>query len=357
MWRPSVNAQSYRLVVSPNPDLSAPVFDANVGNVSTYQYTFDRDYSPLCWQVTAINDLGQASGGIGSFGIDRVDPTAAVSALLSTMSDSTFPVSWSGTDDNAGVRWYNVQYRDGNRPDSVWVDWQTNTTAIAAPFTGQPGHTYYFRAQAMDNATNTGAYARGDGDTHTSIDLNSRAQTPWWDAGYAGKRNLVILNNDSHGLPTGYPIHLHFDASTSPSAGDIYNASRAATKGDDVRVVYQDKTELSRYVQTFASDHVDLWFDLQQSIGANPVADSTSYQLYYGNASASHAPGNINDVLPEGADANTVGLWHTMESSGNGLLDSSGRGYAGTMNNGSRSVDGKFGNTVVFNESPSLLVQ
>ncbi len=355
VWHPSVNAQSYRLVVSPNPDLSAPVFDANVGNVSSYQYTFGQDYSPLYWQVTAINDLGQASGGVGSFGIDRVAPVAAMSALSSTVSDSTFPVSWGGTDSDAGVRWYNVQYRDGNRPDSTWVDWQTNTTTIVASFIGQPGHTYYFRAQAMDNAANTSAYADGDGDTHTTIDLNSRAQTPWWDSGYAGKRNLVIVNNDPHTLPSGYPIHLHFDAGTSPSAGDIYNASRAATKGDDVRVVYQDKTELSRYVQTFTPDQINLWFDLQSSIGGSPSSDSTDYQLYYGNANASHAPGNINDVLPEGADANTMGLWHTMESSGNSLLDSSGRGYSGTISNGSRSTDGKFGNTVVFNGSNTTL--
>ena len=47
VWRPSVNAFSYQLVISANADMSSPLFNQNVGSVTSYQYTFSQDYSPL----------------------------------------------------------------------------------------------------------------------------------------------------------------------------------------------------------------------------------------------------------------------------------------------------------------------
>jgi len=336
VWRPSINANSYQLVISANADMSSPLFSQNVGNVSSYQYTFSQDLSPAYWQVSAINDLGQTVSQ-DTFGIDRVSPIASVTALLGATTDSTFTVTWSGSDNDAGIQWYNVQYRDGNDPGSTWVNWQTNTTAIAALFTGEPGHTYYFRAQAMDKATNLSAYAGGDGDTHTIIDLNARPQTPWWKTEYTGKRNAIILNNDTQGLSTGYPIHLHFDASTTPTASDIYSSSLAANPGDDIRIVYQDTTEIPRYLTNFTSTQVDIWFDLQAPIGPNPATDTTDYQMYYGN------------------DGNTMGVWYFQEGNGTTVNDSSGRGHSGTINNGSWNQNGKYGPAVVFNGSSTTV--
>jgi|GEM_PF-2438291 len=349
VWRPSISALSYQLVISANADLSSPLFNQNVGNVSSYQYTFSQDLSPAYWQVTAINDIGQTVAQT-SFGIDRVPPTASVTALPATTTDSTFTVTWSGSDNDAGVEWYNVQYRDGNDPSATWVNWQTSTTAIAALFTGQPGHTYYFRAQAMDNASNLSAYAGGNGDTSTIIDLNARPQSPWWNSAYTGKRDLIILNNDTQTLPTGYPIHLHFDASTTPTASDIYSSSLATNPGDDIRIVYQDTTQIPRFLQTFTATQVDIWFNLQASIGPNPATDTTNYQLYYGNASETTPSYTINDVIPEPTDGNTVGLWHFQEGNGSTISDSSGNGYTGSAANMTWTT-GKFGPAGSFNGS------
>ena len=63
-------------------------------------------------------------------------------------------------------------------------------------------------------------------------------------------------------MPVHYPIRVHFDSTTTPTAQEIYNASAASTKGNDVRIVYNDATELNRTVQRFTSSQIDLWFPL-----------------------------------------------------------------------------------------------
>lgn len=61
-------------------------------------------------------------------------------------------------------------------------------------------------------------------------------------------------------LPAAYPVLLHFDSSTTPTASQIYNGSLSAQKGDDVRLVYNDQTELARQILTFSPTAVDIWF-------------------------------------------------------------------------------------------------
>jgi Tol biopolymer transport system component len=80
----------------------------------------------------------------------------------------TFTVQWSGADNGlSGLRSYDVQYRDG--PDGSWSDWLLDTTQTDAVFTGEYGHTYYFRCRARDYAYNLEAYPDGDGDTFTRV--------------------------------------------------------------------------------------------------------------------------------------------------------------------------------------------
>jgi hypothetical protein len=343
-WTPALRATSYQLLIGLADPPSAANALVNVtlpGSTTSYTATFGSSYPQLHTLLIANGDLGTGSAG-WPFGIDTQAPVAAVTALPASESDTQFTVSWSGSDDASNVRWYDVQYRDGNRPDSTWTDWKTATTDIAAIFAGQPGHSYYFRARALDVAGNLGTYAAGDGDQHTLIDLASVPSTPWWNTAYAAKRSIVILNNDAHAIPSGYPIKLHFDAGTSPTAAELYAESAATPKGADVRVVYQDTTELPRYVQNLTSTSIDIWFDLSASIGGSPTTDSTDYQIYVGNPSASMPATTIGDVLPESNESGTVGNWHLNEGSGTAIADSSGNGYSGTANNVSW-IQGKFG--------------
>jgi murein DD-endopeptidase MepM/ murein hydrolase activator NlpD len=355
-WRTGLpRTDSYHLVVSdgPNPISDpTPLLDRTFYQETTeYTHTFDTDYEDLYWYIAASNDVGTTVGGDNyHFGIDLDPPTSTVEVLPAVSTDIKFTVNWSGSDARSGLRWYDVQVRDGERGE--WVDWMINTTNTAAIFAGQPGHTYYFRVRAMDEVGNWESYPAGDGDTYTLVDPTAAPSPAWWDTAYSYKRNLVILNNDSHGVGSHYPVHLHFDLTTTPTADEIYNASQAAVKGNDVRVVYQDQTELDRFVQEFSATNIDIWFALQAGLGSSQ-SDSTNYQLYYGNAAAGTPSTDINDVFQPTVDEHTVALWHFQEGTGSTVYDTSGRGHNGSFSSPGWTTDGRFGNSGAFNGSSS----
>ena len=63
-----------------------------------------------------------------------------------------FTIAWSGTDNLAGIRTYDVQIKDGLQ--DAWTDWVMDSYELSAPFTGIGGHDYYFRMRARDWAFN-----------------------------------------------------------------------------------------------------------------------------------------------------------------------------------------------------------
>lgn len=81
--------------------------------------------------------------------VDGAPPSSTVSAVAAVDGD-TVQVTWRGSDYGSGVAGYDVWVRAGT--DGDWTRWQSATTALSAPFTGQPGQTYTFRSQAIDRA-------------------------------------------------------------------------------------------------------------------------------------------------------------------------------------------------------------
>src|SRR5262249_16916822 len=79
--------------------------------------------------------------------IDASSPVSHVQALPAQQSATTFTVSWSGTDEGAGIEDYTVYVEeDGGAP----TPWMTQTQATSATFTGQTGHSYGFFSVARD---------------------------------------------------------------------------------------------------------------------------------------------------------------------------------------------------------------
>ncbi len=352
-WVETLRTTSYRLQASTQENFATLLIDQTFPATETqYTHTFAEEHETVYWRVIAYGPYGQNDGG-RRFYIDTTPPTSAVNGLPAVTTDTKFSVGWSGSDARSGLRWYHLQVRDGNRADSVWSDWLVNTTKTAEIFTGLPGHTYYFRVRAMDNQGNWEEWPAGDGDTHTRIDLAAAPLTAWWNDGYRFKHNLVILNNDSDGIPAQYPVRLHFDSTTNPTAAEIYNASLAPNKGDDLRLIYDNQTELPRFVQRFTTSEIDIWFPMHTGLGGGQK-DESSYQLYYGNSQAANPPADMNAVFLPKADQNTMGLWHLHEGSGNTAYDSSGRSRHGSFINPNWG-EGYLGPAASFNGSSSYV--
>jgi len=352
-WDDSYRTNNYVLQVSDQSSFASLLVDVSLPyGTSQYSHTFDAEYPTLYARVISHGPYG-VNEASSQLHIDQTPPTSSVSPLPATVTEDKFTVAWSGGDGRSGLRWYHLQVREGSRPDSVWTDWLVNTTKTAEIFQGQPGRQYYFRARAMDAIGNWEAWPAGDGDTHTLVDPTSVPADTWWNNGYAWKHNLVILNNDGATMPAHYPIHVHLDGSTTPSAAEVYNASLAATKGQDVRVVYQNTTELNRVVQNFSPSQIDIWFPLAAAVGGGATVNG-DYQLYYGSAAAGSPPDDLNAVFLPEADANTVGLWHFQEGGGATVFDSSGRSHHGTFVAPGWST-GLHGWTGEFNGSTSIV--
>ena len=83
--------------------------------------------------------------------VNILPPTARIASLASN-SPTAFLVRWTGFDsvDGSDNQLFDVQYKDGD--NGSWQDWLTFTPATAGVFSGQEGHTYFFRCRATNYA-------------------------------------------------------------------------------------------------------------------------------------------------------------------------------------------------------------
>jgi len=117
--------------------------------------------------------------------IDSGAPSSRVNALPGVTLPGRFLVSWGGVDDAApgpagsGIAAYTIWVStDGG----AYVQWLSQTTRTAFPFTGIAGHTYRFVSEATDHVGNLEAL-RTTADATTSVSAVSieafhRSRTP-----------------------------------------------------------------------------------------------------------------------------------------------------------------------------------
>jgi hypothetical protein len=352
-WTLPLRTQSQTLRVSTSSDVwgdPAPLFEAALGStVTTTSHTFTQDYAHLYWSIRASNSTGAAASGVLWFGIDLVAPACSIPALPSMSYENNFQVHWNGIDALSGIGSYNIQYEDSR--SGQWSDWQTSVPAAKTYdlFIGQPGHAYSFRCQAKDNAGNPGQYP-ASGDTSISIDPSSRPQEPWWLAAYGRKRNITIQNNmPAVALPANYPVNVQFTTTTSPTAAEIYNLSQSANKCDDLRILYDNATQLNRFIKKCASDSIDIWFRTQAGIPAGGT--DAHYQMYIGNPSASNPPADASQIWYPYRESDTTNLYLFQEGSGSTAYDSSGYGRNCTINPSVNWSTAKWGTGLHFNHA------
>ncbi len=99
--------------------------------------------------------------------VEALPPTSSVGALPAFVKNQV-TLQWNGSDPGgSGIETYDVQYRDG--VNGAWTGWLTGTLNLTAAFSGESGHTYFFRARAIDKAQNLEGWPAGDGDASTQF--------------------------------------------------------------------------------------------------------------------------------------------------------------------------------------------
>jgi hypothetical protein len=347
-WEPALRAEGYILRVSTTPDPfgdPSPVLNVALGpNTTEYSHTFSQDYAALYWSVRASNGAGTGDSAIASFGIDLVQPNCAVQPLPAVHYDTVATVNWVGSDNASGVRSFDVQVRDSQRGD--WLDWLVDSEAAVAQFLGQPGLSYEFRCRARDRAGNVGTFP-ANAQASTKLDPTARPPEPWWNGSYSGKRTLNILNSmPSAVLPAGYPVVLRAAGAT---AAEIYDASQSSPKCNDLRVVYNNATELDRLVTKCTSGEIEIWFRNQASIA--PGGSSNAHQLYFGNPGAGSPPSQPTAVWYPTSDGDTVALYYFQEGSGAQAFDASGNNRTCSIDPSVQWAASKFGQGLRLNRA------
>jgi hypothetical protein len=117
--------------------------------------------------------------------------------------------------------------------------------------------------------------------TASSVTLGKDAN--WWDLSWNYKRALTIRNLSGATLNANTPVQVTINTASLESV---------RTDCNDLRIVYQNSTELSRsYVLATGATNCTnspstvITFPIQANLAAG-VTDSTNYVIYYGNSSA-----------------------------------------------------------------------
>jgi uncharacterized repeat protein (TIGR01451 family) len=143
---------------------------STLGPAHPFSTTHTTD-APLSELVLTYLDDAEGLLATTATTLDKISPTSAVSALPPYTTTTSFPVAWSGTDVGSCVLDYDVQFKDGY--EGTWTDWLTQTQSTSATFSGQDGHTYFFRSRARDVFGNRGSYSNAEwGDTFASVLIN-----------------------------------------------------------------------------------------------------------------------------------------------------------------------------------------
>ena len=120
---------------------------------------------------------------------DITPPTATINSLPANSAAGNIAVSWSGSDAETGIWYFDVQYQING---GSFTSWQTKTTSATATLTGaQCFNTYGFRVRARDLAGNLADYS-STVSTYIACDF-SLAANPASVTGAAGQPETTTI--------------------------------------------------------------------------------------------------------------------------------------------------------------------
>lgn len=137
-------------------DVQVQINDGAWGNWLTGVTQTSADYGgddgrKYAFRVRGVDNAGNVEAygpAEASTVVDNMPPSVTVNPLPAIINTDTFAVTWSGSDADAGIQYYDVQYRYNNGP---WILWQAATIATGATFSGASEGVYQFEARGVDN--------------------------------------------------------------------------------------------------------------------------------------------------------------------------------------------------------------
>jgi hypothetical protein len=175
------------------------------------------------FHVRALDLAGNAATGATHYGpilIDTEPPTAWITTSAGSVNTRTINVGWSGGDTGSGVYSYDVQT---NVDSAGWNDWQSNTQASTAVYTGDNGQEASFRVRATDAAGNVGEWS-------SSVSIT-----------FGANITVQVKNESGSTLPGAKVYHLGTYQGITNASGNI--TVYDALIGDTLSALYLIHTE------------------------------------------------------------------------------------------------------------------
>ncbi len=144
-------------------------------------------------------------------GFDDADPSSQVNSLPVIINDTIFDISWSGTDDASGVRWYDIYASKNDEEYQLIV---SHTEDITMFLIGEYGDNYKFYSIATDKAGNVE-------EAPTSFDAETTLEMP---------TQINELTVENSWLGKAYP---------NPSEGNV-TFVYSITESQDITLVLYD---------------------------------------------------------------------------------------------------------------------
>ncbi len=176
-----------------------------------------EDSVPYAFRCRAVDRVGNAEPWpLLPDAATTVDTAAPISKLapLPLYSRAVFTVTWLGQDAGCGVAGYDVQVRTldlGPVPDD-WQDWLSETTSLAAPFTGTHGQRVAFRVRARDVLGNLEEYPP---EATVSTVVDAAGPQTWLEPPQLVDHSSYLVRWGGHDVPAGlsaYDVYLRDDA-------------------------------------------------------------------------------------------------------------------------------------------------
>ena len=192
---------------------------------------------------------------------DNFPPISQVNTLEPITTTTSFEVSWSGTDDLSGIKWYDIQVKNGS--SETWITWRQGTYLTSYMFTGQDGHTYYFRSRAVDNADNVEDWSLNP-DTYTTINT-----------GTGDTQTTTGTVSETHSCDSIAVTATYFGDSDNDGSAELYYKPSSASSWIYYSAMTKGSSQYTKTISGLAENanydiYVD-YLDFDGVIGTDPI--------------------------------------------------------------------------------------